>query len=98
MDLGLPIWGYPHDLGNLQIEKTWKVVNVTSKIMKPPYMSATMEHLGESLEDQTLIAVLTPLVKHPDVKGRILRIEPRLGHDSKKHGNRRPGTIKIIEK
>ena len=42
------------------------------------YISATMEHLGESLEDQTLIAVLTPLVKHPDVKGRILRIEPRL--------------------
>ena len=37
-----------------------------------------MKHLGESLEDQTLIAVLTPLVKHPDVKGRILRIEPRL--------------------
>ena len=69
MDLGLPIWGYPHDLGHLQIE------------------------------DQTLIAVLTPLVKHPDVKGRILRIEPRLGHDSKKDGkDRRPGTIKIIEK
>lgn len=32
--------------------------------------------VSESLEDQTLIAVLTPLVKHPDVKGRILRIEP----------------------
>ena len=32
---------------------------------------------GESLEDQSLIAVLTPLVEHPDAKGRILRIERR---------------------
>ena len=33
---------------------------------------------GESLEDQSLIAVLTPLVEHPDAKGRILRIERSL--------------------
>jgi len=31
--------------------------------------------VSESLEDQSLIAVLTPLVEHPDAKGRILRIE-----------------------
>eukprot|EP00435_Cladocopium_sp_Y103_P012612 s2706_g3.t1 len=38
--------------------------------------------VSESLEDQTLIAVLTPVVKHPDVKQRVLRIEPPAEEDT----------------